>query len=100
MLSPTVQASEAEILGRLIEPERGGFPPEAAKAILKIGFDARDKERMHRLSEKAREGTLTDQEQDEIEGYRRVGYLLGMLWSKARISLKDAGMDAANGKNP
>ena len=43
---------------------------------------------MRELSLKAQEGTLTASEQDEIENYRRVGYWLGILWSKARLCLK------------
>ena len=35
----------------------------------------------------------------EIESYRRAGYFLGVLWSKARLSLKRAGADAADGHN-
>jgi hypothetical protein len=49
---------------------------------------------MRELSLKAQEGTLTPSEQDEVENYRRVGYWLGVLWSRARLSLKRAGPDA------
>jgi hypothetical protein len=35
-------------------------------------------------------------EQAEVETYRRVGYWLGILWSKARLSLKRAGMDTTH----
>ena len=52
---------------------------------------------MQELSLKAQEGTLTPTEQGEVESYRRVGYWLGVLWSKARLSLKHAGMDATHG---
>ena len=45
---------------------------------------------MRQLSLKAQEGTLTAPEQAEVESYRRVGYWLGILWSKARLSLKRA----------
>jgi hypothetical protein len=51
---------------------------------------------MRELSGKAQAGTLTPSEQDEVENYRRVGYWLGILWSKARLSLKRAGMDATH----
>jgi hypothetical protein len=49
---------------------------------------------MRELSIKAQDGALTDEEQREIENYRRVGYWLGILWSRARLSLKRAGGDA------
>jgi len=51
---------------------------------------------MQELSLKAQDGTLTASEQAEVENYRRVGYWLGVLWSKARLSLKRAGMDATH----
>ena len=51
---------------------------------------------MRELSLKAQEGSLTVTDQAEVENYRRVGYWLGVLWSKARLSLKRAGMDATH----
>jgi hypothetical protein len=51
---------------------------------------------MHELAAKAREGTLTPAEQAEINNYERVGYLLGVLHSKARRSLK--GRHGTDGK--
>lgn len=86
--------SEAAIVGRLIKPDQGDFSPEAARELLSLRFGEEDQERMRRLSLKAQEGTLTVAEQAEVENYRRVGYWLGILWSKARLSLKRAGMDA------
>ena len=86
--------SEAAIVGRLIKPDQGDFSPEAARELLSLRFGEEDQERMRRLSLKAQEGTLTAAEQAEVENYRRVGYWLGILWSKARLSLKRAGMDA------
>jgi hypothetical protein len=100
MMQPTPTTStEAAVFGRLVMPDHGDFSPDAAREILSLQFDDGDKERMHRLSLKAQEGTLTPDEEAEIESYRRAGYLLGVLWSKARLSLKRAGTDAANGHN-
>jgi hypothetical protein len=96
-MEPIEADSGAAVLGRLIQPGRGDFAPEAARAILKIEFDARDRARMHALAVKAQDGTLTAREQAEIEEYRQAGYLLGLLWSKARLSLKQAGKDARDG---
>jgi hypothetical protein len=97
-MSPAhINSTDAAVFGRLIKPDRGDFSPEAAREILSLQFDECDKERMHRLSVQAQEGTLTPVEAAEIESYRRAGYLLGVLWSKARLSLKRAGMDAADG---
>jgi hypothetical protein len=87
-------SSEAAIVGRLMKPDHGDFSPEAARELLSLRFGEEDQARMRELSRKAQAGTLTASEQDEVENYRRVGYWLGILWSKARLSLKRAGLDA------
>ena len=94
MQSSHISSSEAAIVGRLIKPDHGNFSPEAARELLSLQFGEDDQARMRDLSHKAQEGTLTPSEQAEVENYRRVGYWLGILWSKARHSLKSAGMDA------
>ena len=43
---------------------------------------------MRTLAAKARAGTLTSDEQAEVEAYSRIGSLLGILKSKARRALK------------
>jgi hypothetical protein len=91
-----VTSSEAAIVGRLMKPDHGDFSPEAARELLSLQFGDDDQARMRELSRKAQEGTLSTAEQVEIENYRRVGYWLGILWSKARLSLKRAGMDATH----
>jgi len=91
--------SEAAIVGRLIKPDHGDFSPEAARELLSLRFNDEDQARMRELLLKAQEGTLSEAEQAEIENYRRVGYWLGILWSKARLSLKRAGMDVPHGSD-
>jgi hypothetical protein len=84
----------AMILGRLIMPKRTGLSPEAAQSILRLDFHSADKRRVDFLSAKAQEGTLTSKERAELEDYIRVADLLAMLQSKARLSLKKAGLAA------
>jgi len=91
-----IPATDAAIVGRLMKPDHRDFSPEAAREILSIQLSPEDQARMQELSRKAQEGTLTPTEQAEVESYRRVGYWLGILWSKARRSLKQAGMDASH----
>ena len=79
---------EVTILSRLIRPDRNGLPAAAARAFLKIDFDESDRSRMHELSAKAQNGTLTSAEQSEMASYEVVGHLIDMLHSKARRSLK------------
>jgi hypothetical protein len=84
-------ASEVEtaILKRVISPEIGDVSPEAAKALLALGFPESDHARMEELSDKAQEGTLTQGEQDELDGYINVSHFIAFVQSKARISLKN-----------
>jgi hypothetical protein len=89
-------ASDVAILGRVIEPDRPNLAPQAARALLNLDFTPADKVRMRQLSAKAREGTLTPDEQAEIDNYERVGHLLNIMQSKARRSLK--GRRTTNGK--
>jgi hypothetical protein len=96
MQSTPAPSSEAAIVGRLIKPDRGDFSPEAARELLSLQFGDEDQARMRELSLKAQDGSLTVTDQAEVENYRRVGYWLGILWSKARLSLKRAGMDATH----
>jgi hypothetical protein len=79
---------EAQILTRVIAPDEPTLSPEAAKSILSLAFRDQDRKRMSELAEKARQGTLTDDEREEIEGFERISSLLGLLQSKARVSLK------------
>ena len=89
-----ISSNEAAIVGRLMKPDHGDFSPETARELLGLQFGDEDQTRMSDLLLKAQAGTLTALEQTEIENYRRVGYWLGVLWSKARLSLKHAGVDA------
>lgn len=83
--------SEADILSRVIRPERGIWTKEVAEAVLEFDFPRTDVERMNALAGKARAGSLTPPEEAELENYRHVGRLLELLQSKARLSLKRLG---------
>ncbi len=80
---------------RIAGPDEPPFSAATAKGILTLGFSPADKERMHSLVARARDGTLTADEQAEVEAYSRVGSLLGILKSKARRALKRR---ASNGR--
>jgi hypothetical protein len=92
-----IPTTDAAIIGRLGKPDRSDFSPATAREILSIQLSAEDQVQMKKLSRKAQKGTLTPAEQSEVESYRRVGYWLGILWSKARVSLGHVGNDATNG---
>src|SRR4051794_15554848 len=80
----TTHATEGVIWSRLLQPETTGLSLEAAKSILRLEFAPEDKDRMHELAAKARNGSLTPAEQDETRNYERVGNLLALMKSNAR----------------
>lgn len=90
----TVTATEGSIWGRLLQVEKG-LSLEAARSLLRLDFAPEDKERMRQLAAKARDGSLTDAEREAIQNYERVGNLLALMKSKARLRLKRA--SASNG---
>jgi hypothetical protein len=91
MLSSDV---ETAILTRVIAPEQGGLPTEAARQILNLGFTEADHARMVELSSRGQTGVLTPGERDELEGFINVGHLIALLQSKARMSLRNHGSTA------
>jgi hypothetical protein len=80
----TTTKNEADILQRLLNQDAPEFTPDAARFFLSLSFAADDVDRMNELSSKASEGTLTEEEQQELDSYEGVGHLLGILKSKAR----------------
>jgi hypothetical protein len=90
-VSPT---TEAAIWTQVIHPD-GELSPQAARAILKLEFSARDRQRMHESAQKAQEGSLNSEEKLEIENFERVGSLLAILKSKARKVLKQSSLRRA-----
>jgi hypothetical protein len=82
--------SEMAILRRVVDPGQPFLSVEAAEAILRLDFHADDLMRMNQLAEKNRAGQLTPTDEQELNGYIRVGQILGILQSKARRSLSVA----------
>ena len=63
--------------------------PNVAEALLRIRFEQSDLDRIHDLVTRNQEDRLTPAERVELESYRRVSFLLDLMHSKARRSLKD-----------
>lgn len=85
--------TEAAILARLIERSQADLSG-AAEYLLSIRFDDRDIARMNELSELARNGTLSAQEQAELDSYIHVANLIAVIQSKARRSLGRASISS------
>lgn len=79
---------DVTIMARIVQPEKGDLSLAAARAFLKFAFVQSDHDRMDALMERAHAGTLTKEENNEMDDYERVGHLLGMMYSKARMALK------------
>lgn len=75
--------TEAEVWLRILHPD-DELSPRAARAILGLSLPKSDLTRMHELSAKARAGTLTPEEDVEMDNFERVGSILSTLKSKAR----------------
>jgi len=78
---------ETTILARVIGEQESTLSPEVAHEFLRWTFTEPDRQRMTELAAKARAGALTPQEQVEADGYERVSSFLGVVKSKARMSL-------------
>ena len=66
--------NEAALWGRLLDSGGPELSPDAARSILALRFAQPDIERMHDLAEKARTGTLTLEENIQMDNYERVTY--------------------------
>ena len=82
--------TEVEIWNRAIQPEVGDLPAGAAREFLRLKLSAGDMERVAELSAKAGDGTLTAEEERELDQYLSVGRALEFIKAKARLSLRGA----------
>src|SRR5207302_3918039 len=84
----TSSNTEAAILARLIQIGEEQLSRGAAEYLVSIRFGERDIARMNELSELARQGKLTSQEQAELDSYLHVSNLLAVMQSKGRRALQ------------
>jgi hypothetical protein len=83
--------TESDILADVIAPDQGDLTPEVAQSVLRWQFTSRATGRINELADRNNKGTITAQERQELEKYLRVGSLINILQSKARLSLESAG---------
>ena len=76
------------ILARAINPESGTWSPDASRSILDIRLPKADCDLRDALAENARQSTLSEADEQELENYRHAGRILELMKAKARISLK------------
>src|SRR5690349_1185646 len=80
--------TEAAILTRILGSDQKTMTQEIAQYLLAMKLPASDEERVNELSAKAREGSLTEAETQELDGYLHVGSFLSVLQVRARRLLK------------
>ena len=76
--------TEAAILGRILQSDEKELTPEIARYLLSMKLPAPDEQRVGELSAKARAGSLTESETQELDSYLHIGFLLGTMQSRAR----------------
>lgn len=78
----------SELLVRVIEPEKQELSQELAEFLARLQFPPQDQQRLKELAEKQRQGTLSEVEEAEMDGYIQVADLVEVLKAKALTSLK------------
>jgi hypothetical protein len=86
--------TEAAILARVIESDPGTMTPDVARYLLAMQLPHPDTERVNELSAKARAGSLTAAEEQELDSYLHIGRLLAVLQSRARRLLHNSDRSA------
>ena len=79
--------SQAAILDRALGTNPSGMTLDAARYFWAIHLDPVDELRANELGAKARDGSLTTDEQQEIDEYRRTGRMIEMLRIRAHSVL-------------
>lgn len=78
----------ASSLDRMLDPVTACFTPQVAQKIVDLRLDPDLNARIEFLAEKANEGTLTVDEDDEYKDYVESGDMIALLQAKARRFLK------------
>jgi hypothetical protein len=95
-MSTALEKHETAILSRALGSGNAELSAEAARSILTIELSSVDQSELQRLSELATAGTLTPEEDMDLENYRQAGRVLELFKSKARIALNRAS-DSSHG---
>jgi hypothetical protein len=78
-------------LDRMLDPVTACFTPQVAQKIVDLRLDADLISRIEELAEKANQGTLSTDEDDEYKDYVEGGDMIALLQAKARRFLKQHG---------
>jgi hypothetical protein len=81
-------SSEIAIWERVIHPDRGDLPADAARFFLNLSFEQNDLDRIHELAAKNQAGALAGGEAEALRNYRQIGLQIDLLRSKARLTMQ------------
>jgi hypothetical protein len=81
----------ASSLDRMLDPVTACFTPQVARKIVDLRLEPELTARIAFLAEKANEGALTPDEDDEYKDYVESGDMIALLQAKARRFLKQRG---------
>ncbi|HQX50765.1 MAG TPA: hypothetical protein PLY87_19505 [Planctomycetaceae bacterium] len=90
-MTQTTLNTQATIFSRALGASSPPLTEDLARYLLSIQLDPSDEQRANALADKARQGSLSTQEQAEIDEYRRVGRLIETLKLRAHQKLHPAG---------
>ena len=82
--------SDLLLLVDLLTPNDARLPTEVAQWLLSAKFSDAQRARMLDLADRGNQGVLTTAEREEMMGLVRVGDLLSILHSKARMALRQS----------
>jgi hypothetical protein len=83
-------ANYLDLMERVFDPSGEGMVPVLAERILEMDFPEADATRAEELNEKANDGTLTPEEESELEAFVAISGMLAFWQSKARQALRNA----------
>jgi len=78
---------DSELLNRVLAPMQRSMSEELARGILLLDFTARDHDRYQALAIKANRGTLTSEEENELDRFLAVNDFLTIMKAEAEIIL-------------
>ena len=79
--------TQATILDRALGSQSSAMNADAARYFLAIRLDPTDEVRANELAAKSRAGSLTAEEQGEMDEYRRTGRVIEMFRIRAQAAL-------------
>ena len=81
-------STEAAIVSRIVDPEKGDLPKDIARGFLRLSLDQSDLDRLHELVVRNQDDALTPAEKTELESHMRISLLVDLMRAKALCTLK------------